>query len=57
MRHTTILSLLFSSLTWAISAKSSKKVSCLRQDEAPKLSLPWGTYVGKPYGEDGQVSK
>jgi hypothetical protein len=57
MLHTTILSLLFSSLIWTINAKSGKKVTYLHKDETPKLTLPWGTYEGKPYGEDGEVSE
>jgi hypothetical protein len=24
--------------------------------DAPKLTLPWGTYIAEPYGNDGSVS-
>jgi hypothetical protein len=35
----------------------AQRVSRLTLDSTPTLTLPWGTWEGKPYGEDGEVSQ
>lgn len=56
MLHTTILFLFINSLFWIIDGKHGR--SCLyTNDDILKLTLPWGTYKGELYGEDGEVSK
>jgi hypothetical protein len=46
--------LLAASLALPIDAQ---RVSRLTVDSTPTLTLPWGTWEGKPYGEDGEVSQ
>ncbi|KUJ18549.1 alpha/beta-hydrolase [Mollisia scopiformis] len=55
MRHTAILPLLLSSLILTTNAKFGKRVTCFDNNATPKLTLPWGTYEGKPYGADGET--
>jgi hypothetical protein len=33
----------------------ARRVSRLTVDSTPTLTLPWGTWEGQPYGEDGEV--
>ena len=35
----------------------AQRVSRLTVHSTPTLTLPWGTWEGKPYGEDGEVSQ
>ncbi|CAN9427310.1 unnamed protein product [Alternaria alternata] len=34
----------------------AQRVSRLTLDSTPTLTLPWGTWEGKPYGEDGETT-
>ncbi|KAH8624331.1 hypothetical protein IG631_21070 [Alternaria alternata] len=45
--------LLAASLALPIDAQ---RVSRLTVDSTPTLTLPWGTWEGKPYGEDGETT-
>lgn len=48
-----ILSLLLASAALPVEAASHRPKY---NEPAPKLKLPWGTWEGKPYGEDGEVN-
>ncbi|KAL1792387.1 hypothetical protein ACET3X_008894 [Alternaria dauci] len=44
--------LLAASLALPIDARAPR----LTEDSAPKLTLPWGTWEGRPHGEDGETT-
>jgi hypothetical protein len=46
--------LLAASLALPIDAHRAQRRTA---DAVRKLTLPWGTWEGQPYGEDGEVSR
>ncbi|TGO89479.1 hypothetical protein BPOR_0107g00050 [Botrytis porri] len=53
MFYKSFLFLIFNALFWTINAKHRK--SYYSKADLPTLTLPWGTYRGELYGDDGET--